>query len=247
MYPSRPRPASCPSVLLPSLLLLLALLAAPTVAENSLFPLLPFATHRQPRQGDGIGGEGYTVLPVLKDEQPATVIILHGMGSTGEAWGFLSLALSFFSLNYVKFIIPTAPLGHVTYLNQQLRSWYDIRTFRQSAAANLSSLSPAQLLNVVDIDRPQFQNAVERVNDIIRSEIDRGVNAQRILLLGFSQGGALALHAFLRSPWSLAGVIGVATWIPFIQEYPAAMSAATRNRHMLLMHVSFLSPIRMKV
>ncbi|PXF50067.1 Acyl-protein thioesterase 1 [Gracilariopsis chorda] len=228
-------PASCSSALL---LCLLALFSA-AAAENSLLPflpLLPVPTDRQPRQGDGVGGEGYTILPVLRNEQPATVIILHGMGSTGEAWGFLSLALSFFSLNYVKFIIPTAPLTHVTYLDKQLRSWYDIRTFRQSAAANLSSLTPAQLLNLVDIDRPQFDNAVERVNDIIRSEVERGVNPQRILLLGFSQGGALALHAFLRSPWSLAAVIGVATWIPFIQEYPSAMSPATRNRHMLLMH-----------
>lgn len=240
----RPPPASCSSALL---LCLLALFSA-AAAENSLLPflpLLPVPTDRQPRQGDGVGGEGYTILPVLRNEQPATVIILHGMGSTGEAWGFLSLALSFFSLNYVKFIIPTAPLTHVTYLDKQLRSWYDIRTFRQSAAANLSSLTPAQLLNLVDIDRPQFDNAVERVNDIIRSEVERGVNPQRILLLGFSQGGALALHAFLRSPWSLAAVIGVATWIPFIQEYPSAMSPATRNRHMLLMHVSFTNAIGM--
>ncbi|CAN8069849.1 unnamed protein product [Agarophyton chilense] len=217
-------------------LLLCYIACARAVGGVSKEPSFPFAADRQPSEGDGYGGSGFTVMPVLRNEQPATVIILHGMGATGEAWGFLSLALSFFSLNYVKFIIPTAPLANVTYLDRRLTSWYDIRTFQQSAAADLASLSPQQLLNIVDIDRAQFESSHQRVLSIIDGEVQRGVSPRRIFLIGFSQGGALALHTFLRSTKPLAGAIGVATWVPFIQEYPSAMSAATRNRPMLLMH-----------
>lgn len=179
---------------------------------------------RQTILGDGYGGEGYMVEPILTEEEPATVILIHGMGGTGEEWGFVSLALSFFSLNYVKFIIPTAPTRFVSYLNETIPSWYDI-----SKIANFATT----------VSRPELFESVDRVDNIIRGEIAAGVKQNRIFVIGFSQGGGLALTTFLRSSFNLAGCIGVATWLPLDSDYPDNLSPTVSNKQILLMHVSF--------
>lgn len=180
---------------------------------------------RQTVAGDGYGGDGFTVLPVLRNEQPATVIMLHGLGGTGEEWGYASLALSFFSLNFVKFIIPTALTQPVTYLNRSLPSWFDI-------------YSPLDL--TYSINSAQMFQSMARVNRIIQGEISSGVIARRIFLVGFSQGGALALTTFLRSPFGLAGCVGVATWLPLENQYPDKLSNQIQDTELLLMHVRYL-------
>lgn len=235
-----------------ALLTSLALLfnASPCMASDSALPLLssrfvqvqapdkPFLDNvgklnsdiiRQTVAGDGYGGQGYTVLPVLRDERPATAILVHGLGGTGEEWGFVSLALSFFSLNYVKFIIPTAPTRSVAYLKKTLPSWYDIYSIGDFRAV---------------LNRTQLLESVNRVDSIIEGEVDVGVDPRRIFLIGFSQGGGVALTSFLRNPLNLGGCIGVATWLPLDNEYPAQLSANISDKQILLMHVcipSFIS------
>lgn len=187
---------------------------------------LPFsAASRQAVVGDGYGGQGYTVLPVLREEEPATAILVHGLGGTGEEWGFVSLALSFFSLNYVKFIIPTAPTRSVTYLNQTLPSWYDIFFIGDFRAT---------------LNRTQLLASVARIDNIIAGEVSLGVDPRRIFLIGFSQGGGVALTSFLRNPFDLGGCIGVATWLPLDNEYPAQLSTNVSDKQILLMHVRYL-------
>lgn len=181
---------------------------------------------RQAVAGDGHGGEGYTVLPVLRNEEPATAILIHGLGGTGEEWGFVSLALSFFSLNFVKFIMPTAPIRPVTYLRKELPSWYDILYIHDFEAK---------------VNRTELLESVSRINLIIRGEISAGVSQRRIFLIGFSQGGGVALTTFLRNQFKLAGCIGVATWLPLDDEYPQELSPAVSNKQILLMHVRFCS------
>lgn len=177
---------------------------------------------RQTISGDGYGGEGFTVLPVLRSEVPATAIMLHGLGGSGEEWGFVSLALSFFSLNFVKFIIPTAPSRNVVYLNKTIPSWFDIYSLR-----NLTHL----------INTGQLLESKRRIDRIIRGEISAGVSFDRIFIIGFSQGGALALTTFLRGQYNIAGCMGVATWLPLPDDYPEKLSKRIRNRRVLLLHV----------
>lgn len=179
---------------------------------------------RQKLSGDGHGGKGYTILPLLRDEPPATVIMIHGLGGTGEEWGFVSLAMSFFSLNYVKFIVPRASDQYVTYLDKEIPSWYDIRFIRDYQTR---------------VNNTQLLESVDRIYDIIRGEIQAGVQPNRIVVVGFSQGGGLALTAFLRSPFDLAGCVGVATWLPNDDLYPTHLSPTVADKQILLMHVSF--------
>jgi predicted esterase len=75
-----------------------------------------------------------------------------------------------------------------------------------------------------------------RINRIIQKEIDGGVPSQRIVIAGFSQGGALALHAALRSQHSLGGCVALSTWVPFGKDYPAALSSTAASLKILQVH-----------
>lgn len=192
----------------------------------SAFMKLPDA-QRQTDSGDGYGGAGF-VIHALFDDNPATVIMLHGLGSTGREWAILSLALSIFSLNYVKFIIPTASNASVTYLgNLVMPSWYDI-----------SRISGT----VSEVDEEDLLKSIARVNRIIDGEIAAGVEPSRIFLVGFSQGGGLALSAFLRRDTVLGGCVGVATWLPRHEDYEEfggniTVSSAIQNKDVHMVHV----------
>lgn len=182
-------------------------------------------SERQTVNGDGYGGDGFTVLPLLKEnETPCTAIIIHGLGGTGQEWGYLSLGLSFFSLNYVKFIIPSASNQSVTYLKTTMPSWFDIRSIRGRDA---------------DVDRADLLSSVGRINKIIDGEIRRGVPEKRIFVIGFSQGGALSLTTFLRSRRKLAGCVGVATWLPLDREYGSSgnVTVPAGKSDVLMIHV----------
>jgi len=64
------------------------------------------------------------------------------------------------------------------------------------------------------------------VNTLVQQEIDKGISPSRIVIAGFSQGGAVAFHTALRSPHTLGGVVALSTWVPLRADYPAAFSAA---------------------
>lgn len=185
------------------------------------------STMRQSVDGDGYGGEGFTVRPLLDERPLATAIIIHGLGGTGEEWGIMSLGMSVFSLNYVKFIIPSAETKPVTYLNTTIPSWFDIRRIQGTNS---------------DVDEKDLRQSVDRINRIIDGEVRAGVPAERIFIVGFSQGGALALTTFLRSKRKLGGCVGVATWLPLHNSYapfgPEPVSENVKGNKILMIHVS---------
>ncbi len=78
-------------------------------------------------------------------------------------------------------------------------------------------------------DRNGFDNSAARVNEIIQKEIDGGVSPSKIVVAGFSQGGALALHVALRSAHALGGCVALSTWVPLRADYPASLSATART------------------
>lgn len=185
-------------------------------------------TVRQTVDGDGYGGKGFTVRPLLDETPPCTAIIIHGLGGTGEEWGVLSLGMSVFSLNYVKFIIPSAERRKVTYLEEEIPSWFDIKKIQGTNS---------------EVNEKQLLNSVRRINDIINGEIAAGVPPNRIFVIGFSQGGALALTTFLRSAKPLGGCVGVATWLPLHETYVPSgnieISNAIKGKDILMIHVRF--------
>ncbi|XP_049859659.1 acyl-protein thioesterase 2 isoform X2 [Schistocerca gregaria] len=111
---------------------------------------------------------------------------------------------------HVKVICPTAPTMPVT-LNGGFRmpSWFDLRT--------LDANGPE--------DEEGIKRATELVHGMIEQEVKAGIPSNRIVLGGFSQGGALALYSALKFPKPLAGVIALSCWLPLHKQFPAAAVA----------------------
>ena len=78
-----------------------------------------------------------------------------------------------------------------------------------------------------------FDESKERIDRIIQTEIEKGIEPKRIVVAGFSQGGALAFHTALRSTHSLGACIGLSTWVPFNADYPTALSPAIEKMKIL--------------
>lgn len=74
------------------------------------------------------------------------------------------------------------------------------------------------------------------IGRIVQSEIDKGISPSRIIVGGFSQGGATALHYTLRSPHTLGGCVALSSWLPFRAEYPSALSTAARSVPIVMFH-----------
>ncbi len=143
------------------------------------------------------------ILP--KRRAHASVIWLHGLGADAEDLAPAAVALAERSAHPLHFVLPRAPRLPVTlYHRFRLRAWFDVvsEDFEQRG-------SPEGL-----------DAAVEAVERLAQRELDRGVAPERLLYAGFSQGGAVALHAALRRPGPLLGVAALSTYLPHRERVP---------------------------
>lgn len=144
----------------------------------------------------------------------ASVIFLHGLGDTGHGW---AAALQMQKLPHIKYICPTAPVMPVT-LNAGFRmpSWFDLKS--------------------LDADGPEDEEGIKKASEavfqLIAEEEEKGIPSNRIILGGFSQGGALAVYSALRYNKPLAGVVALSCWLPLFRQFPAA---AIGNKEIPLM------------
>ncbi|CBZ54084.1 hypothetical protein NCLIV_045170 [Neospora caninum Liverpool] len=162
--------------------------------------------------GDGYGGDGFHRFPTVSVDgapRPATIIFLHGLGDTAAGWAdLISLLSSLPCFPSLRVILPTAPVRPVT-LNGGFPApaWTDI--------FSLSKDTPE--------DREGFLESKRRIDAILRGEIeDAHIPPERIVLAGFSQGGALAYFVGLQAPYRLGGIVALSTWTPLAQELRAS-------------------------
>jgi phospholipase/carboxylesterase len=157
----------------------------------------------------------------LEPEQSATatVLLLHGLGADG--WEFVPIVGELQLPIPVRFVFPHAPMRPVTVnASYVMRAWYDIKSFTPEGRADAAGLA----------------ESVERVDAYLGQEIARGVPASRIVLAGFSQGGAVALSAGLRFAERLAGLLALSTYLPFPARLEAGKSAANADVPILMCH-----------
>ena len=129
----------------------------------------------------------------------AAIIWMHGLGA--DAHDFESF-LPFLDLGPgcpVRYVFPNAPVRPVT-LNggMQMRAWYDLLSMDRNAAE----------------DEAGIRDSATGIDALIAREIARGIAPERIVMAGFSQGGAMALFTALRYPERLAGVLALSTYLP---------------------------------
>jgi phospholipase/carboxylesterase len=133
----------------------------------------------------------------------ASVIWLHGLGA--DRYDFLPVAEMLQErLPSTRFVLPQAPTRPVTINGGwSMPSWYDIL-----------AMSPARAIN-----QTQLEESADQVIALIEAERESAIAAERIVLAGFSQGGAVVLHtAFLRYPQPLGGVLALSTYAPTFSD-----------------------------
>jgi phospholipase/carboxylesterase len=149
------------------------------------------------------------------DDPTASVIWMHGLGADGNDFVPIVNELGLGSAPAIRFVFPHAPMQPVTINNGYvMRAWYDV-TFGdlegKSRRADQKGLRASQA-------------AVER---LVGREIERGIRADRIVLAGFSQGGAMTLQTGLRYPEKLAGLMVLSSYLPL--PVAAATEATPAN------------------
>ncbi len=149
----------------------------------------------------------------------ASVIWMHGLGASGH--DFLPVVQQL-SLSYpkVRFILPHAPMRAVRANNGlRMRAWYDLYHWNFGSEEDVEGL----------------QSMALSIHQLIEQEQSLNIPLHRIMLAGFSQGGAMALYVALRYPHALAGVIALSTYLPDEASLPA-MTEAQKALPIFLAH-----------
>ncbi len=152
----------------------------------------------------------------------ASVIWLHGLGADGYDFDPIVPALRLPGGPEVRYVFPHAPIRPVTINGgAEMRAWYDIVALQRGAYE----------------DEAGIRESASAIAALIRRETERGIPAHRVVLAGFSQGGAVALHAGLRYPERLAGIIGLSTYLP-LRAAAGEFHAANRQTPVFMAHGS---------
>jgi phospholipase/carboxylesterase len=160
---------------------------------------------------------------VLAPAAPATasVIWLHGLGADGHDFVPIVPELRLPPAPGVRFVFPHAPVRPVTLnMGMRMRAWYDIRTLTAEGRA----------------DEAGLRESVARLERLIAGERALGVISARIVVAGFSQGGAVALHGALRHAEPLAGILALSCYLPLQAALAAELAEANRETPILMCH-----------
>ncbi len=165
------------------------------------------------------------LLPTVEvgggDQARYSVIWMHGLGADGHDFEPIVPELRLPTDLAVRFIFPHAPVRPVT-LNggMAMRAWYDIVTLGGGAPQDAEGIAAS----------------AAQIHQLIEREGERGVPPERLVLAGFSQGGAIALHTGLRYPQRLAGIMGLSTYLPLADRFVAERHEANAETPVFLAH-----------
>jgi len=151
----------------------------------------------------------------------ASVVWLHGLGADGHDFPPIVPELELPAALPVRFVFPHAPMRAVTInAGMVMRAWYDIRLEGDARTPDADDLGQSEA----------------QVRALIRREQERGMPAARIVLAGFSQGGAVTLHTGLRYPERLAGLIALSCSLPLAGTVAAGAAPAGRGMGVFAAH-----------
>jgi phospholipase/carboxylesterase len=152
-----------------------------------------------------------------------TILWLHGLGADGNDFAPIVPELVRPDWPALRFVFPHATVRPVTINGgAPMRAWYDIVSLQIDQRA----------------DETGVRESMAEVDALIARERDRGVPPQRLILAGFSQGGAIALAAGLRREAGLAGIVGLSTYLPMASKTAAEITAAGKRTPVFMGHGS---------
>ena len=168
-----------------------------------------------------------TLLPALvinpEEQATASIIWLHGLGADGHDFEPLVPQLEL-EQHPIRFIFPHAPEQPITINNGMVMpAWYDITSM---------DLTLSQ-------DEPGIHESEQLLIRWIEHEIEVGIPPERIILAGFSQGGAIALQTGLRYPKRLGGIIALSCYLPLAERFESENSLISNNLPLFMGHGSY--------
>ncbi len=150
----------------------------------------------------------------------AAVIWLHGLGADGSDFEPIVPELRLPQRLRIRFVFPNAPAIPVTINNgMRMPAWYDILQLGGGAE-----------------DEAGIRASQSQVEQLIAREKGRGIPAERIVLAGFSQGGAIVLQTGLRLPERIAGIMALSTYLPLAGKLAAERSAVNAQVPIFMAH-----------
>lgn len=150
-----------------------------------------------------------------------SVIFLHGLGADGYDFVPIVKELEQLGAPPARYVFPHAPMMPVTINNGYvMRAWYDILGTDLVRREDEAGLRASQV----------------EVEALIDREVQRGVSRQRIVLAGFSQGGAITLQTGLRQPQALAGLIALSCYLPLAPLFAGERHAGSAAVPVFLAH-----------
>lgn len=150
----------------------------------------------------------------------ASVIWMHGLGADAHDFYAMPSQLGLPAELRVRYVFPNAPRIPVT-INMGLitRAWYDVSGFDARSQ-----------------DEKRIRHSAQEVARLVAREEDRGVPARRVVLAGFSQGGAMALFAGVRYPETLGGIMCLSGYLPLHETLTAEASVKARSAPIFQAH-----------
>ncbi len=165
-----------------------------------------------------------TLLPAViigADKPEYSVIWLHGLGADGHDFEPIAADLDFPNKSKTRFIFPHAPSQAVTVnAGHVMPAWYDIFAISEDAQE----------------DDTGIRKTEKKITALLEHEMASGVPANKIVLAGFSQGGAMALHTALRFPHTLAGILALSTYLPLSSSLASERSTENQDTPILMNH-----------
>ncbi len=145
-----------------------------------------------------------------------SVIWLHGLGADGHDFEPIVPELRLPDELCLRFVFPNAPVRPVTINGgTSMRAWYDILTLDRDGPTDDAGVRDSGAI----------------LDALIQREQDRGIAANKIVVAGFSQGGAIAMHTALRSKQKLAGLMALSTYLPISKAFQEEVVDSADSGH----------------
>jgi len=165
------------------------------------------------------------LLPTVETETTSApdhaVIWMHGLGADGNDFVPIINEFKLSTQIGIRFVFPHAPMKPVTINNGYvMRAWYDITGAKFDSAE----------------DETGIRETHQAIDALIDNELQRGIAANKIVLAGFSQGGAIALHTGLRQKNKLAGILALSCYLPLADTMPAESQSVNATIPIFMAH-----------
>ncbi len=156
-----------------------------------------------------------------KSQASASVIWLHGLGASGYDFVDVVPLLNLPENSGVRFVFPHAPVKSVTCLgNEKVRAWFNIDELTADMQEDAVGIKESESL----------------IYELIAHELQQKIPSHKIVLAGFSQGGAMALQCGLRCSQKLAGILVLSAWLPLKDTVFSEKSTMNQNTPILMQH-----------